>query len=200
MSTPADLTRVMNNARIRLPGAIDSNIKLEMFNTLHEFFADSKCWLDTVTFTTRAGRTSYEVVPDDPATIVSLVRVLDSNDVPVRASMAIPGTIDLDLDPNQSATFTAELMLNVVDPIDRDGYPLMPDWLLAKYYSAILDGLLGKMMSQSAKPYSNERLGIFHMRRFRSSIAVARAEARHGNLYDGQRWQFPLARPRASQR
>ena len=47
------------------------------------------------------------------------------------------------------------------------------------------------MMSQAAKPYSSERLAVYHMRRFRSGIAAARTDAMRQNAYRGQAWRFP---------
>lgn len=191
MTTPADLTRVMNNARIRLAGVGDDVLKLELFNVLNEFLTGSSCWKDSVNFTTATDRTTYEIDSNEPATIISLLGVENADEIPVAASMPTPGMIELTTAPDGEYTYTAELALTVVDPVDADDYPRMPDWLLAKYYAQILDGLLGACMTQPAKPWTNERLAVYHTRRFRNGIAYARKEARHENLYDGQNWRFP---------
>lgn len=190
MTIPADLSRLMDNARINAPGAIDTNIQLELFNTLDEFFRDTRCWLADITFATIVGTTSYTLVPTQ-GTIISLSYVLDSGSIPKSATMKIPAVVDLTYAPTQVETFTATVALNTVDPVDAAGYPIMPTWLLAKYGAYILSGVLSKLMSQPAKPYYNQPLAIFHKRTFRAGVASARAEARHKNLYGGQTWRFP---------
>ena len=55
----------------------------------------------------------------------------------------------------------------------------------------VLSGLLGRMMSQPAKPYTNMQLSVYHMRRFRDGIARAKVEAMHQNVYRAQSWRFP---------
>lgn len=191
MTQPADLTRLMDNARMNLPGALDPAIKLELFNTLDEFLRESKVWLEDVTVEVSSARTDYEILSQDPGTIISLMSLADENDVRVGATMEVPGTIILTREQTETRDLVAKVALNVVDPVDNDDYPQIPEWLLAKYHYAILAGLLAKMMAQMAKPYSNERMAIFNLRKFRAAISVARAEASHQGLYGGQRWRFP---------
>lgn len=188
----AALDRVMTNARVHLPGALDDAIKLELFNTLNEFLTDSRCWLSEFNVRVRAERDSYDIEPTEPGTIISLVSLVNSTtDVPVRATLQSPEVLVLASTPSEAATLVATVTLTVVDPVDVDDYPVIPTWLLAKYHLGILSGLLGRMMSQQAKPYSNERMAVFHTRKFRSQIAIARAEARHKNLYGANTWRFP---------
>ena len=187
----ANLERLMNNIRTHVPGAIDSNIKLELFNALNEFFKDSRCWLEDIEFNVQAGETEYELFAVNPGTIVSLMSLVDSAGVSVKGTMQIPGTVILASEPSATDTYTANVSLTVVDPVDRDDYPQMPTWLLPRYYDAIFEGTVAKLMAEPAKPYTNERMAVYHSRRFRASIATARSEARHQNLFDGQRWRFP---------
>jgi hypothetical protein len=63
--------------------------------------------------------------------------------------------------------------------------------VLAKYRSVILDGLLGRMFSQPAKPWTNTQLSVFHMRKFKIGIAGARVEWTRNNNYRQQAWRFP---------
>lgn len=193
MTVPADLTRVMNNARVHVAGAHDDVLKLELFNVLTEFMKGSHAWKDEVRFTTISGRTTYELVPNESATIVSLFGVEDQDELPVKATMPVPGTVELASDPGGAYAYVAEVALTVVDPVNSDGYPFMPDWLLARYYDVVLAGVIGAMFTQPAKPWTNERLAIFHTRRFRNGIAMARREARVAHLYEGQNWRFPSA-------
>jgi len=63
--------------------------------------------------------------------------------------------------------------------------------VLAKYRDDILDGLLGRMMTQPNKPYTNSQLAIFHMRKFVQACASARVEWQRNNTYRTQAWAFP---------
>ncbi len=195
----ADLIRLIDNLRIRLPGATDEVLKLEYFSTMDQFFGASNIWTEDVDFQVTNDNKDYYVTPSGVANILRVMGVVNSDGVVVAALMKIPGEITLVEYPNQADTYTAQLALTVRDPVTRDGYPEYPDWILEKYGVDIIDGVLGRMMSQIAKPYSNERMAIYHMRRFQNTMALAKVEAQHRNVYRGQSWRFPqnFARRRA---
>jgi hypothetical protein len=195
----ADLNRLMDNLRVRLPGATDEALKLEYFTTMDLFFQNTNIWTEDVDFEVTPDNKDYYVTPSGVATIVRLMGVVNSDGVPVAALMKVPGEITLVRSPNQADTYTLQLALTVTDPVTRDGYPEYPDWIITKYGANILDGVLGRMMSQIAKPYSNERMAIYHLRRFGTCITTAKVEAQHRNVYRGQSWRFPqtFARRRA---
>ena len=103
--------------------------------------------------------------------------VVNSDARPQWAVMPTPGELQLSVDPNAAQTFTARLALTISDPVTRDGYPEFPQWTYDKHSETMLSGLLGRMMSQPAKPYTNMQLSVYHMRRFRDGIALAKVEA-----------------------
>lgn len=199
----ADLNRLMDNARIRLPGALDDTIRLELFATLNEFFQDSNCWYEDIpfevtptdlTYAQDPDAFSYDVLPAlQGSTIVRLIGVWDAQAFPQNATMPTPGTVVLRNSPNSAQTYTARVTLTVSDPVTREGYPVFPAWVLNKYTNDILDGLLGRMMSQIAKPYSSAQAAQYHLRAFKRSIATAKVEAQRQNVYRGQSWRFPQA-------
>lgn len=187
----AELTRLMSNARIYLPGALDDGLKLELFNVLNDFLQQSKFWREDIDYTANSTRTSYELAGTEEGAITELVANVDSNGNSVPATMDILGTLALKTAPSQTQVYTATVAYTVVDPTDANSYPQFPDGLLQKYGEGILAGLLGKMMSQPAKPWTNERMAIFNLRKFAGAVANARAAVRHKNLYGGQTWHFP---------
>jgi len=186
-----DLNRLMDNLRIRLPGAVDAAIQNELFATLDEFLQASNIWTEDVEFAVQAGQTTYEVMPSGVAAINRLMGVVDQNQLPVAVTMATPGEIVLVYEPTTVGTYTAQLSLTISDPTTRDGYPVLPDWILGFYANDFMDGVLGRMMSQIAKPYTNERMAIYHMRRFGGATSRAKVAAQHRNIYRGQNWRFP---------
>lgn len=187
----ADFNRLMDQLRIRLPGALDGTIQLELFSVMNEFFQNSNCWTEDIPMRVVPTRKSYEIVSTTPSTMNRLYSVETSSGVSVAATMPVPGTIELLNLPSQEDTYTVTVALTITDPVDREGYPEFPDWFLSKYGNDILDGVLGRMMSQIAKPYSQPQMAQYHMRRFVQATNKAGVEAIHGNVYRGQNWRFP---------
>lgn len=187
----AALDRLMTDARVRLVGALDSAIQLELFNTLDEFFKETSAWTEEINFNVDAGETEHTLVPLDYGLIVRLVSVATSDEQPVAATMGVPGELVLNAEPTEGDTYTATVVMTVTDPTNRTGYAQFPLWTLEQYRQGILDGVLGKMMSHPGKPYTNERLAVYHLRRFRTSLGATRTTVHHQNLQDGQRWRFP---------
>lgn len=185
------LYRLTDDIRNRIPGVVDPMIQSELFAVADELFNRSNCWTTLISFSVNSSSKTYTLVPDAATRIVRLNGMSDSDDITVRGYMSEPGTIVLWEYPSATETYTADVVLTVADPTTRDGDPVIPEWALVQYREVLLDGCLGRLMSQIAKPYSNERLAIYHMRRFRNGIAQAKAEKTHGNLYRGQRWSFP---------
>lgn len=185
----AEINRLMDNLRVRLPGAIDDAIKLEVYNAVNDFFQGTNLWFEDL---------ELEVNPDDDVftvttnsgTIFRLMWVLDNNQHQVPAGMDTPGEIELRDKPSEPRTYTARVALTVAG-VNKEGYPTFPMWVLQYYMNDIIDGVLGRMMSQQAKPYSNAQLALVHTRKFSSAVAFARVEAKRRNVYRGQDWAFP---------
>jgi hypothetical protein len=186
-----DLNRLMDNCRIRLPGVVDDILKLELYSVLNDFFQNSNSWNEDITFTVTPEVLEYPITPSGVSKIVRLVGVVNSDESYVGAVMPESDTITLLISPNQTGVYTARVVLTISDPLTRDGYPEYPDWVLGSYLDEIIDGVLGRAMSQVAKPYSNERMAIYHTRRFRAGVARAKVEWQHKLVYRGQNWSFP---------
>jgi hypothetical protein len=195
----ADTNRLIDNARIKLPGALDNVLRLEYFAVMNDFFQQTSCWTEDITFTanptdsspiTSPDDFSYDLFPDG-GSIVRLMYVINSNGSGVAATMDTPGTVVIKYAPNVTDTYTANVAKTVTDPITREGYPEFPAWVLNKYGNEILDGLLGRMMGQIAKPYSSPQTAVYHTKSFKAGVQRAYVETLHGNVYRGQSWSFP---------
>lgn len=188
----ADVNRLMDNLRVRLPGAVDTALQMELFNALNEFFMGSNIWRENIEIYVVPSVTNYDLTPSGRAKVVRLMSVEDNNKFPVNASIdLITQELALPFTPSNAGTYVAQVALSVDDPTNSEGYPLFPAWVLNVYQTDIIDGVLSRMMSQPAKPYSNTQLAIYHERRFTSAIAMARAEAQRKYVYGGQVWRFP---------
>lgn len=195
----ADVNRLMDNARIRLPGALDNVLKLEFFTLINDFFQQTSCWGEDIpvdvtptsdTYLENPDAWTYDLVPTGGG-IIRLMYLQNSQGQRQEASMDTPGEIVLRYQPNVADTYVATVAKTVTDPVTREGYPEFPDWVLNKYNSEILDGLLGRMMSQIAKPYSSPKLAEYHTRKFNAGVQRAYVETLHGNVYRAQNWRFP---------
>lgn len=191
MSTDTD--RLLNNARSRVPGATDQVLKQELFNVMNDFFQVSNIWQEDISFAVNTTDKTYTVAPAEAyAVIVRALYVLNSGGRPVGPyQMLTPGTIVFKNTQSQADTYTVTVALTVDDPLDGSGFPQFPPWVLNKYSTGILDGLVGRVMSQPAKPYTNIQLASVHLRNFRNCMSDAKAEALHKNVNNGQTWRFP---------
>ena len=62
---------------------------------------------------------------------------------------------------------------------------------MEKYHDYLLSGLLSRVLVHPGKPYSNEKLAMFHGRKFNVGVMTATKEAQEGFINNGQNWQFP---------
>ena len=102
--------------------------------------------------------------------------------------------------PNAAELWIAEVALTITDPIDGEGIPYAPDWIIQKYQDALTDGLLSRVMVHPAKPYSNKEGAAFHGRRYMNGTTSGKADARRGSTFGGQRWAYPTGFRTFSQR
>ena len=194
MSYSPAIDRMMASVRPRLPGALDPAIQNELFIVVDEFLRGSLAWQECVDVQTQVGLSEYDVVPDESAIILQLMSVEDKTEgcVGVQAGMPTPGVLKLQNPPTQTDLLKVKVSLTINAPTSSDGFPLVPLWLCDRYaQTAWLDGVLGKMMSQPAKPYSNQVQALYHLRRFRGWVSKAKVAAQHANVYRGQNWQYP---------
>lgn len=199
-----EMLQLLNRARVKLPGSSDADIKAELFDVLHEFFDESSIWTESIHLNVIAGtatspNTIYQVTPSQ-GQIVRLGSVVDGNGVGQPAVMPALGTIVFANPYNVNQTFTVTVIESVALPTLKHMVPDIPDWVLPKWHLVIIDGILGKMMGQLNKPFSNASTSTYHLRRFRNGIAQARVAALRANSFGTQAWRFPSGFATRSQR
>lgn len=196
----SDIERLMNNARVSLPGATTDAMQLVLFAVMDEFFKGTNLWQEDIDFTVRGGEpagTIYYLMPTGPCVIDKFMwcfGVPTADEVrgrPIYAAMSTPGELVLRTQPKTDEVYRATVALTVADPTQRDGYVSFPKWVLDKYRAVILDGLLGKMFSQPSKPFTNTQMAVYHLRKFKAGISDGRVECQRNNVYRSQAWRFP---------
>ena len=186
----ARYSRITQNVELHATGALPSVVKLEFYNTLDEFLKDSNVWQEEIAFSTIADDDTYTIEPVD-GVINRLMRLNDANNIPVGVTMQVPGELVLNNTPAAVSALTATVALTCIDPTDSNEFPIVPEWILDKYFNGIIDGIVGKLMMHPSKPYTNKEVSIYHTRRFRNVVTQAISEMKRTNLYGAQAWSFP---------
>ena len=198
MTSPA-LNRIFDTAKVYLPGALHATLQLEFFQLLDDFFQTSNCWTEDiqvpVTPTTRTYledplQFTYTLAPV-MGSILRMMWLTNAQGSQISATMPIPGDLVLAYGPSANDTYYCRVALTVRDPATREGDAELPEWVFNSYGASLMEGLVGRMMMQPAKPYTAKQDGQFHMRNYISARSDAKIEAAHQNVYGGQAWRFP---------
>ncbi len=78
MAETAAQSRLMNDVRMRVPGALDAAIKQELFSAVDEFMKGTNLWKEQIDFVTSVGIKTYSVASDEDGAIISLIGVVNS--------------------------------------------------------------------------------------------------------------------------
>lgn len=191
MAATDEITRLMRNMRVDVPGALDDVIKLKLFTAVADFMERSLVAYEEDTFTTVADQLEYDVSVTGPYQITRLLSLADANGNEIAGTMDVPGVVKLLTAPSAGNVYTYTLGIKPIDPVDSDGYVQCPDWIMQRYREVIEAGVRGMLFSMPNKPYSNERLAIYHMRSFNAGIGSARVDAARRNRYRTNQWVFP---------
>lgn len=205
------INRLLANLRTQLPGALDAIIKLEIFNAVATFCIESNTWQETQSFNTKVNKQVYEISAENADAYYTKLLLLEAYDpsdptglvtmpTQVAAFMSSPTELKFAITPNQVQRMRATFAV-APRPTDRmDQFPNIPEAFWDKYHDVLMEGVLSLMMAHVAKPYSNERMGIFHGRRFKAKTSMAKVDAYNGEVRGGQNWSFPSNFVRGSSR
>ena len=202
-----DFEQLMTQAVAKLVGVAEGALRAEFYDVLTEFFNDSSCWTEHVTFQYQPNIIGYPLNVSE-GQIIRLNGVGDWGPVtppgltttitpglpgPLFMPALMPhiGLVILQNIPDRQGYAQALFTLNCSLPPSRDGVPIAPDWVLPVWHVGLLDGLLGKMMTSPNKSYSNLQQGTYHLKRFRDAIARARVSKLRANTLGSGAWRFP---------
>jgi hypothetical protein len=183
--------RIMDSARSRLPGAIDTQVYFELASVLDEFFNLSTCWREKIYVPVVSPYTEYELDSANMASrIISLIGFVNSNDTPYGATLNSNNVMTLTR-ALETGDYYAWVALTVAKKLNDGNYPVFPQWVADRYGDVLADGIVGRMMAMPAKPYSSPNHALYYSKRFRNGAQLARVEINRQNLVGGQNWQFP---------
>lgn len=189
----AAIQNIIDRARFELPGATDATINVALFDAFDEWARRTDANRFVAEIPLIAGIQTYTIT----FTNTLVVRVWSI----AHRDMTVYGYYDADdgklvLTRVPTADDVADpLMLEVsmaAKPGVDDPDLWMSELLWGRYRSVLLDGVIAKMASQVAKPYSNQTKAMFHGRRFHNGMAATKAQSDTGNAAMGQAWSFPV--------
>ncbi len=202
----AEWTRLMNQARVKLTGVSDAALKGELFDVMQEFYDSSSSWIEALTINVIPNVTLYDLLPTNGQAIriMGVAEIDPANPLtpPHSRGGIMPnfGQINLTEIPGKATTYQVAVALNVSLPVDKNGFPVTSDWALSIYSTGILDGLLGRMMMQPNKSYSNNTAGLYHLKKFAAVITQARVATLRNNAFGTQTWRYPQSFATSGQR
>lgn len=190
MLSKMDTERLMREVQVELIGASEAHIKAKSFDVMMEFFTDSSWWEECIPLPVIAGTQVYQIAPTE-GQILRLRVVNDINGYFQPALMPRIGEIVLRNAPNISQTFYVTVVKTVTSPTLRDGWPIAPQEAGTEWYLAIKEGLLGNLMNEKDKSYSDSKGALYHLTKFRKGIVDARVARLRANTVGAQAWRFP---------
>lgn len=211
MLNQSDLGTVMNQCRVELTGVSDAQLKSTMYEVMDEFFRDTQSWKESVVINV-VPVTSTPTTPQlwqqaltypiasSEGQIISLDGVINTNCSPVPALLAGAGgdnqnsggvAVRLQNPPNQAQQYTVTVSKTVSLPLDRHGFPIAPSWVLEKWHLAIKVGILGALMNQKNKSYSDDNGAKYNLAKFRQFIQNVRSATLRANTKGASAWRYP---------
>lgn len=184
--------RLMDNLRVKLPGAIDPSIKNELWNTVNDACRNGHLWRETVDVPLVEGDNTYYPTPDG-AEILHIFQIshptLDVSNAVFDLGILVLTTLPRAADLEYPAFLNAALAPSLDAGADPEN--LIPADMWSEHFQLWLDGTLARMMAQPAKPYSNPALAAFHLRAYNGALAQARHKVRTGGIPGAQMWRYP---------
>ncbi len=190
MLAKADIEQLMNQCRVELLGSSDAQLRARMFDVMTEFFNDSSAWTEVIELAVIPSERAYDIAPTE-GQIIRLAGSVDVNGCFMPAIMPEIGRIVFRSPPNTAQTWYVKVVKNVALPTTKDQYPIAPDWTLKQWHTAIKEGMLGNMMNEKNKSYSDPKGAQYHLARFRKGITDARVSTLRANTEGTQAWRFP---------
>ena len=186
--------RFYEDGKSHLPGALPVAMQAELFATLRDFLQATNIWQADFTVNVDPTSNVYVVTPAAGTAFQRLINLYNTTDLTKRwfwpATMNLPGTIVLLRTVDQPYVLAATMGIYALDPVDANGDPVFPTWILDKYFDTLFNGMLWRMFSQPGKPWSNAALAATRYKLYKMGRGECFAEVTRGNLYNAQAWGY----------
>jgi hypothetical protein len=196
-----DVDNLMNQLRVELTGSSDVLLRSMMYQVMTEFFDGTSYWTEWVPINAISGKHHYPITPTEGQIIrldmVVKVKSAANGAAPADGGYFVPalmpevGVIVAEHAPDTTEQWAAHVVLNVSLPTLKDGAPIAPEFTLKQWFLAIKHGIIGEMMNQPDKTWSNSKGALYHLSKYRSYIQQARTIKRKANTNGATAWRFP---------
>ncbi len=176
--------RIYDNILATVSGTTLALIKLELWNTIEDFYTRSTFQRQKLDWQMAAGVYSVDFNPFDETWIVAWVlEVSGLTDFQVNPPAEL---VDNDTAPN---ALRSGWVLLALKPASFD--VALPSDVWSTWFRVWLSGTLSRLHGHPARPYTAPQLATYHGAIFERGIARARTMAARGNTGGGGRWAFP---------
>lgn len=190
--------KLYGQAQANLSGVSKAQLRVQLYETLEQFFELSNCWTETLAISVVPEAQEYKLYPAQ-GRVLRLLSVVDQYGSVQPAIMPTVGTVLFQYPYTQTQTMYATVVKTVNDPLCCYP-PYIPDWVLPVHGVGIQHGLIGGMMLMPGQSYSNTQMANYHLQKFRDKCAHARVAASKANTVGAQAWAFPQQFRASSQR
>jgi len=189
----------------RIPSEPESIIEDELVYVIGDFCREAHPWRDLISdLNIVSGVADIPTNPVDSRTrCIAILNVYYNNQslwqyttpqplipdgTPIGYTCLAPDTITL-IPPPVAAESGAIKALVSLAPTDPRKW--LPSLFEVQHFEAILDGTLGRFYNQPTKPFSDDKLARYHLRRYRAKTREASDMAGRGYTTGGADWAFP---------
>lgn len=197
MALSSDVTRLLEDLKMDVPGALTSGYQAALFMALDDFLDFTNLWYEDITFSLTVNVRSYTLTPPAQGRIVRLMVLYDPNASTApdlrwcdRAQLSLPNQLMIATTPAAVATRTARVSKKLAT-VDADGAPDCPDWIFQRYRDQLKDGAKQLLFAQTNRPWGNSQQALFFGAKFVASKTVARIDALKSNVLGQTNWAYP---------
>lgn len=197
----SNFQRLYDNVRMHATGSLLAGIQPELFETVRDFCDHTNAWNQTQDVVVTNASQDYTLTFPTGSAIKRLLAIQDITNgvqtppIPVRwpVTMVLPSTMHLGAVLQNTYTWRVQTALVPIDPVDGNGDPMIPNWMVDNYFDAFFSGTLWRMMAQVGKPWSNGQMAATRYRLYMKSRGEAAAAVLAANVYNAQTWSYPRA-------
>lgn len=199
MAQPDDYQRFYDNVRQHAVGALVTAIQAELFETLRDFCQHTNAYNQYQDIVVSGASQTYPLTTPGGTAIKRVLSMRDITNgdgepfIGVRwpVVLVLPNTLQLNQVLSNTYTWRVQTTLYPVDPVDADGNPIVPSWIVDDYFDTLFSGTLFRMFTQKAKPYSDVQMAASRYRLYLKGRGEATAAVLQANMYGGQAWAYP---------
>lgn len=197
MALSADMTRLLEDLKMEVPGALQSGYLAAVFMAMDDLLDFSNLWYEDINFTLVVGQRSYTLTPPVQGRIVRL-QVLYNPSVSTqpnlmwadRAQLILPNQIMIATTPSTPVLYTARVSKKLAT-VDADGAPDAPDWMVQRYRDQLKVGAMSLLFAQKNRPWGDPQQAVFRGQQFVAYKTTARIDALKSNVAGQTNWAYP---------